>query len=449
MFCKKCGKQIRNDSNVCSYCGALQKNAKKSNVLMISLCALIGVLLLVILVGLFLILGNGTNGSEDAYAIEEDESSDQDEQSETETEEDNNIDITGQKSPKEEEERIEEYSSEDTGEQESIISVNGNTQTQVYSNRIMMSKEEVKAEEARIREQVNSGSATNRVDYAAGQDGCPWKRRYEFENGKLIFAFYSNATNGALDQRYYFKDDCLIEWIPYTGNGAPDSSRHFVSDTPLASGWYDEQDRVLHEAYGESEQDVSASEAGAKKLVNEMEGYEYYVIINDFRITDGRDTNELTISFDARQRAIAAGMAKGCSDEYSEPVIIEEFVEYCYIDEDQLITSGKNLFGKTVSVNDLAEYDDNWVDSDVRKLNGVPVYLYITSETDTSYEVKQVNVYTDNNKYQVVKKVYCGHWSGNDSRSDYQIEYTLVPNNVSKYGVVIESMKIKLNEDSN
>ena len=103
--------------------------------------------------------------------------------------------------------------------------------------------------EGEIRTLVNSGNeGVNEVDVKAGADGCDWARKYYFLGDDLIFAYYYNSKSGAVDNRYYFWEGCMIEWIEGNGNNDANRQRHYASDKPRDSRWKETQNTVLSEA---------------------------------------------------------------------------------------------------------------------------------------------------------------------------------------------------------
>ncbi len=110
---------------------------------------------------------------------------------------------------------------------------------------ITFTREEITAEEGRIRNAVNSGMAA-KVELSAGTDQVPFGRWYCYENGKLIFAYYYNQPDRK-DMRMYFKDDCMIELIE--GSSDADRVRTYLTDNP-GSKWDELEWEVLRAAAG-------------------------------------------------------------------------------------------------------------------------------------------------------------------------------------------------------
>lgn len=104
-------------------------------------------------------------------------------------------------------------------------------------------REEITAEETRIRNAVNSGAAV-KVELKAGTDNVPYGRWYCYENGTLVFAYYYNRPNAA-DMRMYFQNGLMIELIE--GSSEADRVRTYLSDYPDGQ-WGDIEEEVKNAA---------------------------------------------------------------------------------------------------------------------------------------------------------------------------------------------------------
>lgn len=108
-----------------------------------------------------------------------------------------------------------------------------------------MSYDEIKAEENRIRDAVNSGAAV-KVEIKSGVDGFDYARWYCFENGQLVFAYYHHSISGDIDHRFYFKDGRMIEWIEGNGNDDSNRIRHYLYEADSEPRWYTVEQELLN-----------------------------------------------------------------------------------------------------------------------------------------------------------------------------------------------------------
>ena len=346
---------------------------------------------------------------------------------------DSGLSITG-KHPKKNKETLE---SEDASEDEINYGPDANNP---YRHEITMTLSEVKAEEERIRNAVN-GNLCRTITMENGKDGSPWYRTYWIYNDDLIFAFYKDATDGSLDQRFYFKNGCLIEWIPYTGNGAPDSDRYFVSDVPLHNNWYDIQEKVLRES-GLMPNQTEPLDATSPQAImtSELSDYECYVLMNIN--WDGGKYSEGIIDF-AQNRAEAAKAALSIAqinEQSEDKLVFDEYSECYFISEDVLRRNSEKLFGFSSSVNDLPEYSVPYLTVEYCQSYGKPSVYYDYTENETDYMAIDVTAKRDSyGQVIVTRDIYCGYWGNNKGIANYRIEYTFGNEGGNNH---IKSMKI-------
>lgn len=114
---------------------------------------------------------------------------------------------------------------------------------------INYSLDALKGFENEIRNYVNNeADSSDKLELRAGVDGCDYARMYCYSGDTLVFAYYYNSKTGDVDNRYYFWDGCMIEWIEGNGNNDNNRVRHYASDNPLDYRWKDTQMRILKEA---------------------------------------------------------------------------------------------------------------------------------------------------------------------------------------------------------
>lgn len=103
--------------------------------------------------------------------------------------------------------------------------------------------------EKEIRNYVNNeADASDKVELKAGTDGCDYARTYYYQGDELVFAYYYNSLSKEVDNRYYFWNGCMLEWIEGNGNDDANRKRHYASDSPRDSRWEETAKRILNEA---------------------------------------------------------------------------------------------------------------------------------------------------------------------------------------------------------
>lgn len=128
-----------------------------------------------------------------------------------------------------------------------------NYETVKSENTLKYTLSQVKEAEKFIREFVNGNSeGKDMISLAVGTDGCPYARDLYYINSMPIFAYYHSATDGSLDNRYYFEAGRMIEWIEGNGNDDSTRERYYVSDYPLNARWKETEKTILNdfEYYG-------------------------------------------------------------------------------------------------------------------------------------------------------------------------------------------------------
>lgn len=110
-------------------------------------------------------------------------------------------------------------------------------------------EKEISSFEKEIRNYVNKeAKGSDKVELKAGEDNNSYARWFYYKDGELVFAYYFNSKEGNPDNRYYFHDGCMIEWIEGSGNDDKNRERHYSSDSPLDPRWKETQKSVLKEA---------------------------------------------------------------------------------------------------------------------------------------------------------------------------------------------------------
>lgn len=171
-----------------------------------------------------------------------------------------------------------------------------------------------------------------------------------------------------------------------------------------------------------------------KKLVNKMSHYEEYLLFNN--------PKSRTVKLTRAQKAKAASFSLNSSQLYRST---DEYSMYS-IRSSKLKKAGINMFGKALTVKMLPKIKSSTyvkIMDAARLSNKKGVTLYTNYETETALITLKTNIQKKSSKiYQVTKKVYWGHWSGNFG-DNYNIIYTVKKNSKSAYGYVISKMKIK------
>lgn len=107
----------------------------------------------------------------------------------------------------------------------------------------------IKDFEKYIRNYVNKeAKESDKVVVKAGVDGCPYDRWFYYNASTLLFAYYFNATDGSVDNRYYFMSGRMIEWIEGNGNDDSNRNRYYSCDSPLDSRWKETEKQVLEDS---------------------------------------------------------------------------------------------------------------------------------------------------------------------------------------------------------
>lgn len=119
-----------------------------------------------------------------------------------------------------------------------------------FEHEAYYSYEEIKECESFIRDYVNNEAEDyNKVTVKSGVDGSPYTRLFVYdEYGGLMFAYYSKATDGSVDNRYYFMNGVMIEWIEGNGNDDANRNRYYSCDDILDSRWKSREKEILKQA---------------------------------------------------------------------------------------------------------------------------------------------------------------------------------------------------------
>lgn len=286
----------------------------------------------------------------------------------------------------------------------------------LYRRVAHLSYEAIKSEEGIIRTKVNSGSC-RQVTKAAGEDGNVHKRTYWYDGENLIFAFYNEATDGSEDQRFYFRNGCLIEYIEYTGNDAPENKRYYSSDSDGCPGevWYDLQEEVLR----------AAGVNAAIYCTTDMADYEFMILMDRYW-TGGNDI-EIDFGQNDREVAIAALTTIDPEEYYLDKGYVEddENIEYFFLDRHLMDEPSKNYFGRVVKYTDLPVYGVDSVYFGPCLFDNEPAYIRSYYENETSYNVISVKTHSDSEYTYVERELYCGYWGGDDGTPNYSLTYTL------------------------
>jgi hypothetical protein len=126
-----------------------------------------------------------------------------------------------------------QYTRESCDVKETYVYQNSNASSSNTSSS-QMTAEEIEKERLRIKDTIAAGNVEQYI-LPVGTDGISWARQLDYENGKLIFAYYYNSSSGDSDQRFYFKDGVMIRWVVGT---SPNQIYYNISDDTLPSDWY-------------------------------------------------------------------------------------------------------------------------------------------------------------------------------------------------------------------
>ena len=178
---------------------------------------------------------------------------------------------------------------------------------------------------------------------------------------------------------------------------------------------------------------AKTNESQIKKLVNQMETYEYEVL------SEGKTKVKLTKTEMAKAAALSIELNE------KNHIKVAEFGEddIYKISNKKLKAAGKNLFGTTISNKNLpTTFKDSLFDA-YRKKNGTAVVSIANTEIEMDYVVHSIKITKKSgNTYQVKKNAYYGYWGSNNGQSNYRIIYQVKPSSKSVYGYKITKMKI-------
>lgn len=191
---------------------------------------------------------------------------------------------------------------------------------------------------------------------------------------------------------------------------------------------------------------ASKKENNIKKLVSQMGGLEYKLLLEDsFEVGESRKI-KLTNAVKA-QAAILAPKNK-----VVEEIVVGDEDEWYNMYEKDVFSEktmkkkAKNMFGKSLGAKYLPKFDPENPLSDIGyNDNGKPVICYDYMERDLDYKVRKVIV----SGSTVYEDVFYGYWgySANNELANFRITYTVKKNSKSAYGYVISSMKIEKTAD--
>ena len=179
---------------------------------------------------------------------------------------------------------------------------------------------------------------------------------------------------------------------------------------------------------------AKTNESQIKKLVNQMETYEYEVL------SEGKTKVKLTKTEMAKAAAFSIKLT-----EKDHIKVAESGEDDIYkITNKKLKKAGKNLFGITLSGKNLPQKHKSGCISDAyRKADGTSVVSFANIETELDYVVHSTKVTKKSaNKYQVKKKVFMGYWGNNNGQSNYTIVYEVKKCPKSTYGFKITNMRV-------
>lgn len=440
MFCRQCGFENKDDSNFCKKCGSklvkiseepvTQENGKKNIAIIIG--AVIALLVVLIIGGVLIYKLVSANNSSKALPAEietEAEDEDEDDEINVSDEEEN----TGNDTEKEKESQTVEVKEDD----------NNQNSDGKYRQSISIAYDDIKSEEAAIREQVNSNSL-NYTYHEYRTEDLVWKREYWSDGDNLIFAYFSEASDGSLDQRFYFKDRKLIEWIPYTGNGAPEDVRKYASDATLDTEWYDCQEMVLRDFEDGNNQNANYEFDAVfdtnyiNFVLNNLEGYEFEICSELYWITP--EKRELYIDYDKSDEDRAQIIILSYDLE-ANAVLYEEFEETLIyaLSQDDFDRRSEWLFEMDTPTAVLPLYNPEHIG--ICRYEDYPAVTISLLENETDYSVRDYQtMYASNTEYKIVKEIFCGYWGDNNGESNFELEYTL---SLSDGEAVLDSLKIK------
>lgn len=77
-----------------------------------------------------------------------------------------------------------------------------------------------------IKEWIDTGETESMITYPE-ENGTVWIQQNYYHNGELVFSYWSQATNGMADRRFYLKDGKLFRYIEGT---SPNQNQYDICD---------------------------------------------------------------------------------------------------------------------------------------------------------------------------------------------------------------------------
>jgi hypothetical protein len=259
MFCQNCGKEIKSEAKFCPYCGANQEEAlsdtpqnigsiednqeEKGQAVKKTPMVLAGVVVVVCIAAVVAVLClTNRNKAGKTELVSNDVASETDNSEvvtlENSTEEMSyDISYSTEDISYETEDALEEYMSEPEVAEtiyEYEIEETVSPLDNLDNSSLQMTADEIEQERLRIKDVIAAGNVEQYI-LPVGTNGVNWARQLDYEDGKLIFAYYYNSASGDSDQRFYFKDGVMLRWVVGT---SPNQIYYNISDDTLPDGWY-------------------------------------------------------------------------------------------------------------------------------------------------------------------------------------------------------------------
>jgi len=190
----------------------------------------------------------------------------------------------------------------------------------------------------------------------------------------------------------------------------------------------------------------NAYETSIKNLIKDIRSFEWEALAR----FSWRQPEVDEISYGSSKAWMAEVAALSITPKESDLIRTEDvdggYIEYYTIKDKDLKKKAKNIFGKTITVNDLLYIERDYLTEAYRTFDEGAILKSEFVETETGIYERDFSVKKKGKKYTVTKKVYFGYWGAGEygEEANYQITYTFKDSSKSSYGLVLTGMKIKL-----
>lgn len=183
-----------------------------------------------------------------------------------------------------------------------------------------------------------------------------------------------------------------------------------------------------------------------KSLLDALNMFVYYNIETNFYFDQENEKKSYTIKMNKMNMASAAALSLSYSEKQGADKSVdfpEVFVTY-RLPLSSFKKSGKNLFGKNVSVSDLDKNEKQKASYYAFQRSGYPFVYCEALDTHTEMTRKSFTLKKNSDSgYIVTEKLYWGYYFNDTEKPNYKIIYSIKKNAASSYGYVVKGIKIK------